>query len=227
MQIFKTAILRSKGRYVWLFGDDDLIASDILGRVVVDLMCYQPDVFIGPAIFDDSQKKATHHFVSEKMLLEQKSIAKMNVIHLAGKMSGLIFNKEKIVPWILQSESIVKQTRTPWPHLIWLLLMMNQKNARLLAVPYGTNQLVSAHWHNLLFDGKTLIKLHFIDYQTLLKAIENKLDPLFYKALIHHSLSENLSGLIKCVMYGTYMDSYFSLLFFAWSCWSEIIGFKK
>ena len=135
-------------------------------KVIADIKTALPAVAVGPAVYDDSKEKATHQSFKQVTLTDSRVLASEDVIALAGKISGLIFHKASVLPIINITEPIILATRTPWPHLVWFLLLLNDPNKKLLILPYGINQLVAANWFNLLFDGSTLLKILFIDYQT-------------------------------------------------------------
>jgi glycosyltransferase involved in cell wall biosynthesis len=224
---FQFVIESAQAEYVWLLGDDDLLAENVIARVITDIKTNHPDVIVGPAVYDNTQEKATHQDFHHVTLTDQSILAKEDLILLAGKMSGLIFRKESVLPVLSLAGSIIHQTRTPWPHLAWLLLVLNDPAKKLLVLPYGINQLVAANWFNLLFDGKTLLTILFIDYQALLLALKPLLSAPLYQALISHSVVTRQASLLKCVLYGTYLDSYGSLLRLACVSFLGVVGVKN
>src|SRR5690606_8333515 len=46
----------------------------------------------------------------------------------------------------------------------------------------------------------------FIEYQALLLALKSDLDQYFYQRLMARSLATRQASLMKCVLYGTYLD---------------------
>lgn len=224
---FQFVIEAANGKYVWLLGDDDLVVDDIITKVIQDIEQNQPDVVVGPAIFDHTKEKATHQKFQEIVLTNREVLTREDVIALAGKISGLIFKKSSVMPVISIAEPVIIKTKTPWPHLAWLILLLNDADKKILILPYGINQLVAAHWHNLLFTGETLLIILFIDYQSLLLALKSYLDPLLFKKLLDRSVSTRQSSLLKCVLYGTYLDGYFKLFSLASESYVKIVGFKN
>ncbi len=224
---FQAVISLARAEYVWLLGDDDLLAPRILTKVIQDLQDYSPEVAIGAAMYDDTQQKATHLNIHHLQITDQSILYHADVIGLAGKISGLIFKKEIILPVMQVMEPIIKQTRTAWPHLVWLIYLLNNPTKKLLLLPYSINQLISQHWHNLLFDGNTLIKIHFMDYQQLLLALQPHLNAALYQALLKHSIAHKQASLLKCVLYATYLNSYWESWRVAVSFYPKIIGAKN
>lgn len=224
---FQYVIEAARGEYVWLLGDDDLLAENVMARVIADIKSNKPDVIVGAAIYDNTQEKATHQNFNEVTLTDQRILGKEDVIILAGKMSGLMFKKASVLPILAIAAPIIHQTRTPWPHLAWLLLLLNDPAKKLLILPYGINQLVAANWFNLLFDGQTLVKILFLDYQTLLVALKPLLDVQIYEGLINRSVASRQASLMKCVLYGTYLDNYWSLLRLACFSFPQVVGFRN
>tara|TARA_R110000868_G_scaffold69306_2_gene204250 strand:- start:1361 stop:2449 length:1089 start_codon:yes stop_codon:yes gene_type:complete len=221
---FQFVVEAAKGKYVWLLGDDDLLVDDVIKKVMCDLQINMPDVAVGAAIFDESQEKATHKAYHERVVGNRDLLAHDDVIALAGKMSGLILKKDSVMPMIAEAAPIISATQTPWPHLAWFLLLLNDPTKSLMVLPYGINQLVAANWYNLLFSGKILLQILFIDYQALLLALKSSLEPEFYAMLIARSVSTRQSSLLKCILYATYLDEYGAFLRFACSSWKGVVG---
>lgn len=224
---FQTVLTLGKGEYVWLLGDDDLIAEKILIKLMKDIAEYNPDIVIGAALFDDSQQKATHLSVHDIQLTSKEVFYQENIIELAGKISGVIFKKESVLPCFLHAEDIVHNIKTPWPHLAWIILLLNNPNHHLLLLPYGINQLVSNNWHNLLFTGKELISVHFIEQQKLLLALKPMIAAEYYNKLIDVMIAHRVSILLKCLLYASYLDSNWHTLCFSIKFFPTILGFKN
>ncbi len=224
---FQYVIEAAQGEYVWLLGDDDLIAEDVIANVIRDIKQNSPAAAVGPAIYDHTQEKATHQSYHQLVVTNRDVLTQEDVIGLAGKISGLIFHKSSVMPVIALTEPVVISTRTPWPHLAWLIVLLNNSQNKLLILPYGINQLVAANWHNLLFNGKTLLKILVLEYQSLILALKPLLEPLFFQSLLNHSIATRAPTLLKCVLYATYLDDYWEMLSLATRAWPTIDGTKN
>ena len=209
---FEQVITLAKGQYVWLLGDDDLLAENCIEKVIQDIRQYQPDIVTGPAIDSTTGQKATHRHITETTLTGSSVFHTEEMIALAGKISGLIFKKQSIEPLLPLARNIIQATRTPWPHLVWVILCLDSPQKTILLLPYGTNVLVSENWHNLTFTGMDLLQIHFIDYVAMLKALKNHIQPVQYAALADRSITSRKASLLKCVFYATWLDGYRKML---------------
>ena len=224
---FEQAIAMAQGQYVWLLGDDDLIVEDSIEKVLMDLQKHQPDILTAPAIYSDNDKKATHLHINKTFMADSRIFQQEEMIALAGKISGLIFKKSAIDPILLLARPIIQSTRTPWPHLVWVILLLNHPGATLLILSYGTNVLVSENWHNLTFTGSILLQIHFIDYLKTLEALRPFIIPAHYDALIQRSVTTRRHSLLKCVFYATWLDDYTPILKKAFGFYREIRGLRN
>lgn len=223
---FQTVLEKASGEYLWLLGDDDFIVDDVIVNVMNDMIHFKPALIVGPAVFDDTGKKATHRSINKHLLVDKQYLINTSIIELAGKMSGLIFRKSDILPVLVNAKSIIEKTRTPWPHLAWVILLMHDTEHKMLLLPYGINQLIDQNWHNLLFTGKELINIHFIKLQELIVALKNFVHD-DYDFLINRSIAYRTNILFKCVFYATYLDSYSNVLIFGSQSFFRIIGLKN
>lgn len=209
---FEAVMRASHGEYIWLLGDDDLIAKDILKKIIDDLHVYSPTLAIGGAIDEETQTKITHTHVENYLMTDFLILKKMNLIELAGKISGLVFKRAELMPILDQAQLLIQRTKTPWPHLAWFVLLMDLSNTRLLLLPYGLNQLLTNHWQNLIFTGEQLIQIHFVAQQQLILELKTKINKNFYNILINQLVTGRILILIKCVVYASYLDAYFKPL---------------
>lgn len=221
---FATAIQKSNGEYAWLFGDDDLIVPEALNKLLEDIKQYKPDILTGASVYAETQKKATCVDIHDKHFGDRELLKNFSMMDIASKISGLIFRRESALPVIEATDLIIKETRTPWPHLAWFLLVLNNRENKLLILPYGLNQLLAENWDNLLFNGKLLVQIHFIDYQILLTALQQKLDKQFCADLTYSLVITRKAALVKCLLYASYLDGYWGFIKISFAALCRVKG---
>ncbi len=88
---------QAAGKYVWIFGDDDLIAPGTLSRVLDALSSQRYDLVCIRAYFFEGEYTQHQHFtpVSDLDLLKSEDIARNFHVFLTF-ISGIIVNKERI-----------------------------------------------------------------------------------------------------------------------------------
>lgn len=224
---FEQAIAMAKGQYIWLLGDDDLIVEGSIEKVLRDIEKWQPDILTGPAIYSDTQQKATHQHIKDTTLGDRRIFASEEMIALVGKISGLIFKKSAVDPILPLAREKIQATRTPWPHIVWVILILNEENTSLLMLSYGINVLVHENWHNLTFTGSDLLQIHFTDYLRTLKALRHTIQPECYEALMARSVATRQNSLLKCVFYATWLDGYTPMLKKAFGLYRESQGARN
>ncbi len=224
---FERVILSASGEYVWLLGDDDLIAENAIKRVLADLENYVPDIVSGPAIYSDSHKKATHHRICKTMLSDARIFQTEEMYDIFGKISGLILKKKSIEAILPIAHHALMSIKTPWPHIAWIILCLDNNKRNVLILDYGISQLVVENWHNLVFTGSDLFQVLFVDYLTLLIALKPFIQIDNYHALISKSVFSRRNTLLKCVFYATWLDSYSKMVKKAVSFFPVIPGVKN
>lgn len=224
---FATAIQKSNGEYAWLFGDDDLIVPEALNKLLEDIKQYKPDILTGASVYAETQKKATCVDIHDKHFGDRELLKGFSMMDIASKISGLIFRRESALPVIEATDLIIKETRTPWPHLAWFLLILNNRENKLLILPYGLNQLPADNWGNLLFNGCLLVQIHFIDYQILLTALQPKLDKQFCADLTYSSVIVRKAALVKCLLYASYLDGCWNFIKISFTALYKVEGMEN
>lgn len=224
---FQTVLSLARGEYVWLMGDDDLLAENILEKIIHDLNEHKPAVALGACIYDDTKQKATLIGFNKLFHTNQALFNRQDIIAIAGKMSSVIFKSVEIKPILAFANTLIESSKTAWPHLAWLILCLNHPDKTLLILPYGINQLVAANWHNLLFTGIAIIKVHFVEYQKLMVTLRPHISPKLYRSLLKRMTEGRISVLLKSVLYATYIDSYWQSLSFSIKFLPKILGIKK
>lgn len=225
---FQQVIELASGEYTWLLGDDDKITEDCLYKIITDIKKYNnPDLVIGGCINDNTRKRLYPPFIEESLLTDYTFFEKYDVIRLAGKMSVLIFKKSSLIPIFQTALPIIQSLKTPWPHLIWVVLLMNQ-NSNLLFLPYCTNYFLEKNRFNMLQDGISRVNIMVREYATLIYALKDKklLSQEFSTILISSISKGRQFEFIKIVGYSTYLNSYFSSLSNAFSILVSLSGFS-
>lgn len=207
---FQQAVQEAKGDYVWLLGDDDLIVENCLGGILNDIETYHhPEIVIGGSVNDQTKLRLYPPFVDQPLLTDKHILAQYDAIKIAGKISVLIFKKSTLFPVSVLCEPIIQTLKTPWPHLTWLCVLLNQ-NANILFLPYGTNYFLEKNRCNMLQDGISRINVMVREYATLIYCLndEGLLSPDFYQILVHSITHRRQEELFKVVGYVTYFNGY-------------------
>ncbi len=209
---FQTVIQLARGQYVWLFGDDDLIVSNSLSKIIQDIRDFHfPDILIGGAILDTTGERVHLQSIHQTTFLDYKKLfLQHSLVDVCGKISVLIFKKSTIDTILPVAWPIITRLNSPWPHIIWLLLIIKHGNS--LALSYGVSYYLGKNWHNLIFDGVRLSQILFIDTLNLVKALASDLDPDIYQILMQNTVKLQRGDLIKCTIYATYRNGYFETL---------------
>lgn len=214
---FQRVLESARGRYVWLFGDDDLIVEGSLSNLVDDIRRYDfPSVVIGGCIFDDTRERAYLRAVHEAVLTDAGVFAVHDAIELSGKITVLVFQREAVGRVLAAARPLIEGLRTGWPHLIWTMLLLGN-GGTLLILPYATNYYVTRNRHNLIYDGVTLAELHINDYSRCVGAISPLVPANVACDLIRSLTRGRHSQFLKLVVYATYLNGYAEELRYAWS----------
>lgn len=209
---FQNVIQMARGEYVWLLGDDDLIVPGSIAKIIHDIRSnHFPDIIIGGAILDTTGERVHLRGINQTALLNYKdAFTNYSIVDMCGKISVLLFKKTTIDPILPIAWPIITRLNSPWPHLVWILLMI--KEGKSLALSYGISFYLSKNWHNLLFDGARLSHILFIETLYLVEALKNHLDPEIYSILMRNTVKLQRGELIRCVIYATYRNNYFESL---------------
>lgn len=209
---FQNVIQLARGQYVWLFGDDDLIVENCISKIIHDIRQFHfPDLVIGGAILDTEGERVHLRSIHETTLLNNKKIfSEHSLVDVCGKISVLIFKKSSIEPVLPIAWPIITRLNSPWPHMIWILFIIQKGN--ILALSYGITYYLSKNWHNLIFDGARLSQILFVDTLKLVKALESHLEPDLYQILMKNTVKLQRSDLVKCTIYATYRNGYVETL---------------
>lgn len=224
---FYSVMEKGAGEYIWLVGDDDLLVTESFIHILEDLENYKPAVCVGTSLNDTDNSKANLHFLNATLLTDRSIFKKTDVITLASKMTSLIFHAGTLKKYLSSAQTIIDAIQSPWPHLIWVLLVLNDLDHKILLLPYGTNYFVSGTWHNLLFTGEELVRIHFEDYQKLIVALKPCIAGNFYQVLLARSIAHRTDILLKCVIYATYLDPYGKILKTCFQFFPKILGFNN
>lgn len=226
---FQNVIALSHGEYIWLLGDDDLIHENCLHAIAQDIQQHQhPDIIIGGCINDQTQRRLYPPFVEQTLLTDHTLLQQYDAIKLAGKISTLIFKRTSITPWLNTARKIIRDLKTPWPHLIWFILILNN-HGKLLCLPYCTNYFLEKNRYNMLQDGISRTNIMIDEYARLIQHIyrDNTLNQDFYKILIRSVHHGRYTEFLKIVAYTTYMNSYVKTVSNAWRVLHNLPGFKN
>lgn len=213
---FQNVIQLAHGQYVWLLGDDDLVVEGSLSKVIHDIQDYGfPNIVIGGAILDTNLERVHLRGIHQTTFLDcNEAFTRYSLVDIAGKISVLIFKKSAIDKILPVAWPIITGLNSPWPHIIWLLLMIKQGNNKgnILALSYGISYYLSKNWHNLIFDGVRLSQILIIDILNLVKALETDLEPEIYQILMQNFVKLQRGELVRCAIYATYRNGYFETL---------------
>ncbi len=215
---FQNVLSLSHGDYVWMLGDDDLIAENCLSKIIHDIEQHQyPAIIIGGCINDLSQKRLYPPFISHALLTDQTIIQRYDAIQLAGKISCLMFKRSEILPLLPKAWALITTLTSPWPHLIWLLMVLN-KETKILFLPYCTNVFIEKNRFNMLQDGISRTNIMIKSYAELIQELytHGELHKDFYKLLLTSISHGRHSEFLKIVAYTTYMNRYRATLRNAW-----------
>lgn len=223
---FYTVLKNSQGEYVWLLGDDDAIVAGALPKILSDIKIYNdPAIIIGGTENDVTHKRVYLRPIIKHELTNIDFLKRYDAIHLAGKMSVLIFKKSTLQPVLEPGWDIIARLKTPWPHLVWLMLLLANHESMLI-LPYSTNYIIDKNRFNLLQEGNQRLKLMFVDYAILLKAVLDKF-PLDVRVFLLESVTaRRASELLKLVAYSSHFNTYSKTLQSAFTDIAEIPGLK-
>lgn len=226
---FQNVIQLSHGKYIWMLGDDDLITEDCLNAIVRDIQHNNyPDIIIGGCINDQSHKRLYPPFIEQPLLTDQTLIQQYDAIKLAGKISTLIFKRMSLLPLLPNAWTAITNLQTPWPHLIWFILLLNN-SGKLLCLPYGTNYFLEKNRYNMLQDGISRTNIMIDEYAHLIQYLYHKsaLNQDFHLLLIHSISHGRIGEFLKIVAYATYMNPYGKSVKNAWRILLNLPGFKN
>ena len=213
---FHTVLQEGRGEYLWLLGDDDAIAPGCMAKILADIEAFKhPSIMIGGTESDKTHARIYLPNLHSHWLTNQTILCQYNAIHLAGKMSVLIFSKEILQKILDPSWQFIESTRTPWPHLVWFLQAL-ALGETLLILPYSTNYIVHKNRCNLLQDGVLRVELVFVDYAALVTSLAAKFPAKIQNCLIKRITSGQIGELFKMVAYSTYFNSYGKTIRGAW-----------
>lgn len=221
---FQNVIALSQGEYVWMLGDDDLIVEDCLSSIVRDIAAFQqPDIVIGGCLNDTNRQRLYPPFLTESLLTDQSIIQQYDAIQLAGKISVLIFKRNRIVPLLPQAWHAITTLKTPWPHLIWFILLLNQ-HANILFLPYSTNYFIEANRYNMLQDGISRTNIMIKEYANLIEYLKPTLTHDFYRHLVKSISHQRQVEFLKIVAYTAYLNPYGATVSNAWRVFKQLPG---
>lgn len=204
---FLMALAKAEGSYVWLLGDDDAIVEGALLKILADIKTYYPDVIIGGTQSEATGKRVYLTKIHAHFLTDENILKSYNAINLAGKMSVLIFRRKALKKILGKGWGIIKKLRSPWPHLIWMLLILAQQGD-LLILPYDTNYALKKSRYNTVFDGIQRTELVFSQYAQLVSETTE-----FFLSNIQTHLRKMITAgqrgeLLKMTAYSSYLNSY-------------------
>ena len=209
---FYNVLKNSKGDYIWLLGDDDMIVEGAISKILTDLNKYLPDVIVGGASNDKTLQRVYLKDVIDYQLTNKAIFNKYNPIELVGKMSVLIFSRVRLFEVLDDGMKLINELVSPWPHLIWFLKIM-AKGHILLILPYSTNYIVEKHRFNNLQDAKERLALLFVDYSNVLKLLSTEFDDSTLNALKNRIVKGRIAELIKNIAYASFLNGYYETLF--------------
>jgi len=204
---FYTALSKAEGEYIWLLGDDDLIAPDSLVKIIQDIDQYKPAVMIGGTEHDQTKKRVNVPDVKEHLLTDKRLLSDYDALSLAAKMSVLIFSKEKLATVLEPGWQLIEASKTPWPHIVWFLKLL-ASNESLLILPYITNYYIRANCFNSLQDGNLRMNLLFVDYANVIEMVQSDFSKKYQKALVSHITVGRIDELMKGLAYSTFLNAY-------------------
>lgn len=211
---FQQVIENANGTYIWLLGDDDKIVENCLEKIIADCEKFnKADILVGGSINDETKCRLYPPFINKHLLSDKEIVKQYDVIRLAGKISVLIFKRQPLLPVLKKSKSVIRSLKTPWPHLIWVVLLLNQ-NRKILFLPYATNYFIEKNRCNLLFDGISNINILVREYAAFIYHLNNLrlLTPDFFQILNHSITRHRQMVFFKAIGYATYLNGYFSTL---------------
>lgn len=224
---FHYVVTAAKGKYVWLLGDDDAIVSGSLSKIITDIKRFNyPAIVIGGSIREEDNSRIYLREITETQLVDETIFNRHSPLEVAGKISVLIFNTAQLQEIIVPAQKIVEQTKTGWPHIVWLLFIINQWH-KLLILAYGTNYYLTSSQYNLLYRGTDLVTLWFADYSSCVEQLRQQLNGNFYQLLKNSITRHQCSMLLKCVAYSSFTDSYQDTLTTAYRIIKKLPGFNN
>lgn len=204
---FLMALAKAEGEYVWLFGDDDAIVENSLPRILEDLKNYQADVIIGGTQNEATGERVYLRKIQAHLFTDENILKVYNAINLAGKMSVLIFRRKSLQKVLGRGWNIIRRLKSPWPHLIWMLLILSQRG-KLLILPYSTNYYLKKSKYNTIFDGIQRTDLVFSHYAQLVEQTSEYFSPDMQKHLKNTITAGQQGELLKMAAYSSYLNSY-------------------
>lgn len=224
---FQNVIQASQGKYIWLLGDDDLIVPGSLEKIISAIETYHdPDIVIGGCLNNQTEERIYPPFISQALLTDQAIIKRFDAIKLAGKISVLIFKKAVIEPFLPLAWQIITQLNTPWPHIVWLILILNSEG-HVLFLAENTNYFLEENRYNMLQDGVSRANIMILEYARLIGYLQEQalLKKDFYEVL-KKSISYKRGGeFLKIVAYATYMNGYWATIASAVKIFKNLPGF--
>jgi glycosyltransferase involved in cell wall biosynthesis len=211
---FQQVLEYAQGTYVWLLGDDDKIVEDCLQKISASIIAFnQPEIIIGGCVNDQTGVRLYPPFIDEPLLANYSIIKQYDAIRLAGKISTLIFHKATIMPILKLAQPVIQQLKTPWPHLIWFILLLNQQ-AHVLFLAYNTNYSLEENRYNMIQDGISRTNIMVREYAALIYYLNELclLNADFYRLLIKSITHSRQGEMLKIVGYSTYFNKYFASL---------------
>jgi glycosyltransferase involved in cell wall biosynthesis len=213
---FDIVMRKSLGRYVWLLGDDDRIMEDSLPRIISDIHAHNfPTVVVGGYRLLDTGRSAFLDKLTTPLHTDYRVFADYNAVHLAGKISVLIFRRDRVEPILDEAWPLVNTTRTPWPHLLWLMLTL-ARGGSVLVLPYSVTGEIEEDRYNLLWDGVTRARTVFNDYEACIRLIQAQLSPAQHRLLMESVTRGRGGEMLRLAALSGYLNSYWENLRYAW-----------
>ncbi len=207
---FQNVIEKAQGAYVWLLGDDDKIVEGSIKEVLRKIK-FHPDIdmIVGGCINDHSRKRLYPPFLDHDHIFQTEILDAYDAIRLAGKISTLIFKRASLSHNLPACQKTIESIRTPWPHLVWWLVVLGQ-GKKVLFLKAPTNYYLESSRYNMIQDGVTQNRIRIEDYARLI--IKLKQESLIQRDLFNKlkkTISYGRAGeFIKIVAYSTFLNNY-------------------
>jgi hypothetical protein len=193
-----------------------------------DIRAHQyPTAVVGGYILLDTGKSAYLGEIADHIASDYRIFARYNAVHLAGKISTLVFEKRCFDQIRDAAWEIITTLRTPWPHVIWLILAIDAQRSKLLVLPYGITTETMEDRYNLLWDGVTRATAVINEYARCVVSLRASINPDCYELLLDGITRARAGELLRIVGLGTYLNGYQENLVYAWRTIAMLPGLKN
>jgi len=226
---FQNVIQKAQGNYVWLLGDDDKIVEGSVSEVLKKIGLHpEIDIIVGGCIHDQTKKRLYPPHLSRDLVAQTELLKTYDAIRLASKISTLVFKKDSLFKDLPQYQKTIENLRTPWPHLVWWLSIL-EKGGKVLYLQAATNYYLESSRYNMLQDGVTRSRIMIQDYALLVTKLkeEGLISEPFFQILKLTMGSSRKDEFFKIAAYSTFLNGYGETLKSAFKTLRSIPGMKN